>query len=454
MWVNPRVARHRILVVDDSDTIRSSMAAFLRADGFDVVEGANIAAALEACLSGQLDAAVVDYVLPDGTALDLLPKLRESGVPVPVVVLTGHGSIDLAVRTIKEGAEHFLTKPVELPALAVMLRRVIEGRRALRRELASKTAQGRKPPDPFLGTSSAIRKLEEEARVVLGSDSPILIHGETGSGKGVLAGWLHANGPRADEAFVDLNCAGLSTQFLETELFGHERGAFTGAVAAKVGLFEVAHRGTLFLDEIGDVDPAVQPKLLKVVEERRFRRMGDVRDRIVDVRLVAASHQDLSRLVRERKFRSDLFFRISTLPLEVPPLRSRPEDVPVIARRLLERIGSDLGKPGIELSPEAEASLKSYAWPGNVRELRNVLERAALLCKSGVLGRNDLRFTPGAEPASSAEFAVVSLQENERRYLEQVLKSAGGRVEDAAKALGIPRSSLYEKLKRHGISRS
>jgi len=450
-------AKNRILVVDDSETIRTSVSAFLRNAGFEVAEGGTCAAAQEQLASNQFDAAVMDYVLPDGTALDLLPRLREGGSAVPVVVLTGHGSIDLAVRAIKEGAEHFLTKPVELNALAVVLKRVIEGRRALRKEQAVRAAQGgRKAPDPFLGKSAAIRKLEEEARVVLASDSAILIHGETGSGKGVLAGWLHANGPRADEPFVDLNCAGLSPQFLETELFGHERGAFTGAVAAKVGLFEVAHRGTLFLDEIGDVDPAVQPKLLKVVEERRFRRLGEVRDRVVDVRLIAASHQDLQKLVQEKKFRSDLYFRISALPLEVPPLRTRQEDVPVIAGQLLARIGADLGQPELKLSADAEGALMAYRWPGNVRELRNVLERAALLARGrGEVTPADLRFSTTPEPsASSGEFQVVSLQENEKRYLEQVLRSTGGRVEDAAKALGLPRSSLYEKIKRLGIAPS
>jgi DNA-binding NtrC family response regulator len=440
----------RVLLVDDSETIRSSVGEYLRHEGYAVVEGSSCASALDAAAAGQLDAAVIDYALPDGTALDLLPKLRDAGVPV--IVLTGHGSIELAVRTIKDGAEHFLTKPLELSTLTVVLRRVIEARRALRKQLAVRSAEGRAAADPFLGESAAIRKLKEEAQVVLGSDSPILIHGETGSGKGVLAGWLHAHGPRAEEAFVDLNCAGLSPQFLETELFGHERGAFTGAIAAKLGLFDVANRGTLFLDEIGDVDPVVQPKLLKVVEERRFRRLGDVRDRAVDVRLVAATHQDLQRLVREHRFRSDLFFRINALPLEVPPLRARPEDVPIIAERLLERIGADLGRPHLRLGAGAEEALRGYRWPGNIRELRNVLERGALLAKDDEIGSAALRFTSGGEPSSDG-FSVVSLRENERRYLERVLRSTGGRVEDAARALGVPRSSLYEKLKRHGLGR-
>jgi len=295
---------------------------------------------------------------------------------------------------------------------------------------------------------------------VLRSDSPVLINGPTGSGKGVLAAWLHENGPRADEAFVDLNCAGLSPQFLESELFGHERGAFTGAVAAKQGLFEVAHKGTLFLDEIGDIDPTVQPKLLKVVEERRFRRLGEVRDRMVDVRLIAATHQDLAAQVREKKLRSDLYFRINTLPLAVPALSERQDDVPLLARQLLSRIGADQGRPGLKLSNAAELALQNHSWPGNVRELRNVLERAALYCRGDQLEREHLRFGTlelEAEPAPlqpAAPGPVVSLAENEKRYLTQVLQAMNGRVEDAARALGVPRSSLYDRLRRHGITLS
>jgi DNA-binding NtrC family response regulator len=443
----------RILLVDDSASIRLSVRAFLEDAGFAVSEADSCAVALEQLVSQPPDAAVIDYILPDGTALDILPKKGD----VPVVLLTAHGSIDLAVRAIKEGAEQFLTKPVELPTLKVVLERAMEGRRVRRRAEAVKAAKGRRAIDPFVGESAAIKKLEEEARVTLQSDSPVLINGPTGSGKGVLAAWLHENGPRGEEAFVDLNCAGLSPTFLESELFGHERGAFTGAVAAKPGLFDVAHRGTLFLDEIGDVDAAVQPKLLKVVEERRFRRLGEVRDRSVDVRLIAASHANLPELVREKKFRSDLFFRISTLPLYVPPLAERREDVPLLAERLLAPVASDVGKPGLRLSKEAEKALQAYSWPGNVRELRNVLERAALLCKDLEVGREHLRLgdlepTPLADAPPDAPLEIVSLAENEKRYLEQVLKRMGGRVEDAARALAIPRSSLYDRLRKHGIT--
>ena len=391
----------KILIVDDEPGIRFGVRDFLESEGLEVEEADTIASAERVVRDWHPDAVVLDHMLPDGTALDLLPRLREIDATLPVVVLTGHATIDLAVRAVKEGADQFLAKPVELPALLVMVQRLLESQREKRRQIAGRARQAREAVDPFTGTSAAIRALAEQARRIVATSSPILIEGETGSGKGVLARWLHRNGPRADEPFVDMNCAGLSRDFLETELFGHEKGAYTGAVASKQGLLEVAHRGVMFLDEIGDLDPQVQPKLLKVLEEKRFRRLGEVRDRQVDVQLVAASHQNLPQLVQERKFRGDLYFRISTIPLRVPSLRERPEDIPILGRQILEGFASDLGRRGLQLSPEAERALCGYSWPGNVRELRNVLERALLLCGRDVLEPGDLRFEgPGATPGA------------------------------------------------------
>jgi DNA-binding NtrC family response regulator len=450
----------KILIVDDEPGIRFGVRDFLEREGLDVEEADSCAAAEKAVREFHPDAIVLDHMLPDGTALELLPKIREIDTTLPVVVLTGHATIDLAVRAVKEGADQFLAKPVELPALLVMLRRLLESQREKRRQAAGRARQAREAVDPFTGTSAAIRRLAEDARKVAASSSPILIQGDTGSGKGVLARWLHRNGPRADEAFVDMNCAGLSREFLETELFGHEKGAYTGAVSSKQGLLEVAHRGVVFLDEIGDLDPQVQPKLLKVLEEKRFRRLGDVRDRQVDVQLVAASHQNLPQLVQEKKFRSDLYFRISTIPLRVPALRERAEDIPVLARQLLAGLANDLGRRGLRLSTEAERALTSYAWPGNVRELRNVLERAALLCSRDTLEASDLRFEnasvlqPRSESPTTAEAegSHVTLEELERIHIERVLRELGGRVTEASQRLGIPRSTLYQKIKRYGIA--
>ena len=442
--------RSSILVVEDEPAVRFGIRDFLESEGYTVDEAESCRTAEAAWGTTRPDAMILDYSLPDGTALELLPRLKALDPTVPIVILTGHGSIDLAVRAIQQGADHFLTKPVEMPALVVILKRLIERQRDRKRQLARSSHEARHAIEPFLGSSPTIRRLAEDARRFLSSESTILVLGETGSGKGVLASWLHRNGPRAEEAFVDLNCASLSKDLFESELFGHEKGAFTGASAAKPGLLEAAHHGTFFLDEIGDMDPSVQPKLLKVLEEKRFRRLGDVRDRQVDVRLIAATHQDLLHLVRENRFRSDLYYRISTITLSVPPLRERLEDIEAVASRLLEGIAGDLGRGEMSLSPEALERLRAYAWPGNIRELRNVLERAVLLCEGHVLDRGDLRFEERA-PAPEAD-GDVTLVEMERRHIERALREEHGKVEAAARRLGIPRSSLYEKIRRLGLT--
>jgi DNA-binding NtrC family response regulator len=440
------MADDRILVVEDEPVVRFGICDFLESRGFSVREAVSLEQARASFQRERPDAIVVDYALPDGNALDLLAEIHGIDPRLPVVVLTGHGTIDLAVRAIKEGAENFLTKPVELPALVVVLERALENQRNRRRQAARQSGRNHEEVNPFVGTSAAVRELAREAAVALRSEGPILIQGETGSGKGVLARWLHEQGSRRDEPFVDLNCAGLSRDFLESELFGHTRGAFTGAVNEKKGLFEVAHRGTLFLDELGDLDPAVQPKVLKVIEDKRFRRLGEVADRQVDVFLIAATNQDLTGLAREGKFRNDLLFRINTIPLAVPPLRERREDIVPLALRLLEQLGRDLGRPGARLATGALEALRDYSWPGNVRELRNVLERALLRAEEKEIHPSDFRFAPTlAEPSVAG--GGQTLIELEKQQIERVLREERGRVVHAARRLGIPRSTLYQKIK-------
>lgn len=448
------MARNKILIVDDEAGLRFGVRDYLELKGYEIDEADSCESAQLLFRSSRPDVVIADYLLPDGTALDLIPRLREIDAGIPLLILTAHGSIDLAVRAIKEGAEQFLTKPLELPALLVILKRILENRRNLNKQLANKSREVRTAINPFVGTSAAIRTLAEQARKLLSTDSPILILGETGSGKGVLARWIHANSARSEEAFVDLNCAGLSRDLLETELFGHEKGAFTSATTSKQGLFEVAHRGTIFLDEIGDVDLQIQPKLLKVLEEKRFRRVGDVRDRQVDVRLLAATHQDMTTLIAEKRFRDDLYFRINTLPLTFPALRNRREDIPVIAEYLLDKFAADLGRGEMKLSDECMDALQSYSWPGNVRELRNVIERAVLLSEQKSLGLKDLHFEGRAGAKAGYAHANLTLMEVERQHIEHVLTEENGSVERAAKRLGVPRSSLYEKLKRHRLTSS
>ncbi|MHC9140917.1 sigma-54-dependent transcriptional regulator [Pseudomonas aeruginosa] len=444
------MARTRILIVDDEDSIRFGMRGFLESRGYGVVDADSCQRARELFQASPPDVAVIDYRLHDGSALDLLRDFRRLEPDVPVIVLTAYGSIDLAVQAIKEGAEQFLTKPIEMPALHAILKRLLDNRRLQRQQRIVVTREQRERIDPLFGESPAIRALAEQVDKVMGSDSPILILGETGTGKSLLAKWLHLHGPRADEPFVDLNCAGLSPDFLETELFGHEKGAFTGATASKPGILEIADGGTVFLDEIGDVDPRVQPKLLKVLEEQRFRRLGAVREREIDIRLIAATHQDLAGKVKERTFRSDLYFRISSIPLSMPALRERKEDIPALARTLLARLADAPGR-SVRLGEDAEQALCGYAWPGNIRELRNVLERAVLLRNGDTIARRDLRFESTPLQDVQVGDTGLTLQQVERQHIERVLREVGGKVEQAALRLGIPRSTLYQKIKVHGI---
>ena len=437
--------------MDDEPGVLLGLRRFLEVKGFDVDEAHGCREAEAAFAASPPDVAIIDEKLPDGSGVALLPRLHALQPAVPAIMLTGHGSIELAVRAIKEGAEQFLTKPVDLQALLVLLQRLVEGRQIRQKELAARPRESQQPIDPFLGVSPAIARLREEATRLLESDRPVLVQGETGTGKGVLARWLHDHGPRRQEAFVDLNCAGLSRDLLDSELFGHEPGAFTSAHKSKQGLLDVAHRGTLFLDEIGDLDLTVQPKLLKVLEEQRFRRLGDVRDRVVDVRLIAATHQDLGRLMQERKFREDLFFRISTLPLSIPPLRTRRQDIPRLAGAVLERCALELGRGAVALGAEAMADLEAYDWPGNIRELRNVLERALLVSSQATLTPHSLRFGFAPASAASRDEPTGTLAQLEQAHIARVFELEKRRVESTARRLGISTSSLYERLRRYGI---
>lgn len=447
----------RILLVEDEQHVRQMIANFFRASEFVVEEADSCAAAYQTFQSARPDIALLDYHLPDGDALGLLPKLRELEPSIPIIVMTGYGSVELGAALIKGGVEQCLSKPMELQALGVAVQKTLENKRNQQKQIASRNNRKRVSIDPFLGESDAIRTLALDAIRVAHSNSPVLLRGETGSGKGVLANWLHENSDRCEEAFVDLNCAGLSREFLETELFGYEKGAYTGAINSKPGLLEMAHRGTLFLDEIGDVDPMVQPKLLKVVEEKRFRHLGDVRDRFVDVRLIAATHQDLVQAIADKQFRSDLYFRVSTLQITIPPLRERVADIPVIAEDLLKRFSMELGRPPKQLCGKVIDRLKAHPWPGNIRELRNVLERAVLYSEKQTLGADDLRFEENPTRPHHHYDSKLTLAELERLHIERVLEEEMGQVASAAVRLGIPKSTLYQRIKtfrkdRNGVA--
>jgi len=447
----------RVLLVEDEASVRFAVARFLRRKGFDVSESASCAEAFGMMESSRFDAAVLDFALPDGDALQILDWISKRDVELPTIVLTGHGSIDLAVRAVRKGAQQFLTKPVELPALVTILERMIGHHRNHRLVRAGRVRASGSTEDPFRGESTAIQELAKEARIVAESNRPVLIEGETGTGKGVLSRWLHEASPRVGDPFVDVNCASLTQSLLESELFGYEKGAFTGADARKVGLIEAADGGTIFLDEIGDLDLGNQPKFLKVLEEGQLRRMGSTSNRRIDVRLIAASHHDLPALCRESRFRTDLYYRISTLTLRVPALRERAEDIPVLSRYLLQRCSMELGRPGLEFTDRALDRLVRHGWPGNIRELKNVIERAALLADRSAIDNKDLRLGSRLEePAGGAddETLSLSLAELQKLHIQRVLAAHNGNVQRTAEVLGIARSTLYQRLREFGLGDS
>ena len=453
------VAANRILVVDDDPVIRFGISNFLGTKDMEVYEAENVRRARAQFEAASPDAAILDFSLPDGDGLELLEHFKSVDEDLPVIVLTGQGSIELAVRAIKQGAEQFLVKPIELPALHTLLLRAMDNKRHRQHTLISQSKAKREQLDPFVGESKAIRNLRHTAMRLVTTMSPILLQGETGTGKGVLAKWIHDNSDRKDAGFMDLNCAGLEREFLETELFGHVKGAFTGAIQAKPGLLEVADRGTVFLDEIGDMDLPVQPKLLKVLETRQFRRLGDVRDRTVDIRLISATHRDLKELVRQQRFREDLFFRINIIPIRIPPLRERPEDIPRLANEILSRITAERGWGEISLDERAMQLLECYPWPGNIREMRNVLERAAQIAQHSPLTVRDLELqyagkaSTGSTPKAFPMETSLTMRQLEARYIEFVLAEEEGSIDKAAKRLGISRSSLYTKVKAKEVER-
>jgi DNA-binding NtrC family response regulator len=442
------VSKHRILLIEDDQGVRFGMRTYLQAHGFELEEAEDCHSARNAFSTFRPDVVVADYRLPDGNALELLEYFQRVDSTVPLIILTAYGSIELAVEAMRRGAQNFLTKPVELPSLLLEVERVLEQRRAC--SVSKTAAVPSSPLDPFLGVSEAIKTLAHNAKRIKDADSPILIEGETGVGKGVLARWLHEHGPRHAAPFIDVNCGGLKSEFLEADLFGHVKGAFTGAVATKPGLVEEADGGTLFLDEIGDLAPSIQPKLLKVVEEHRFRSLGGVREKTSNVRLIAATHRSLCRMVAEGAFREDLYYRLHTLPLHVPPLRQRPEDISAIAEYLLGELNIVTRRQAV-LLPGALEVMRQYAWPGNIREMRNVLERTILLTEQDRFGARDLVFTPLPVVRNGPDFSGMTLREIERRAVEAVLEEEGGRVSRAAQRLDIPRSTLYQKLKEWKI---
>ena len=457
-------AAPRILIVDDDPSVREALGMLFEREGWSVFRAETGEDALAAARRTPIELALLDLRLGKENGLDLLPQFKSLRPEMSVIVITAVGTIEAAVEAMRRGADNFVVKPVDPPRLLAIVAKGLESQ-GLRRKTLQLERASRTPP-PFLpGASATMRDVLRMAEIVATRDTTVLIVGETGTGKGLLARRIHDLSPRRARPFVELNCAGLQKDLTESELFGHERGAFTGAAERKIGLFEAAHEGTLFLDEIGEMEPAIQAKLLKVLEEKRFRRVGGLAEIEVDVRLVAATHRDIERDAAEGRFRRDLLYRLNVFTIPIAPLRDRPEDVRPLAQHFLGQYHVPAG-PAPRIASHGESLLREYRWPGNVRELRNVIERAAILCAGGAEIRPEHLplLTPGGSPAPlrSAPAPPVRaasqadpprrMQEAERELLETALRSHGGNVRAAARELGISRGTLYRKAKKYGIA--
>jgi DNA-binding NtrC family response regulator len=438
-----------VFVVDDDPSIREALGSLLRSAGLGV---RTFASAQEFLTSQRPDVPsclVLDVRLPGLSGLDLQQELAKAGVQIPIIFITGHGDIPMSVRAMKAGALEFLTKPFEDEDLLDAIQQGIARHRRARQQRQDIPQHNF---EEVVGKSTALMELLKQVEVVAPTDSTVLILGETGTGKELIARAIHNISSRRNRPFVKLNCAAIPSGLLESELFGHEKGAFTGAVVRKVGRFELAHGGTLSLDEVGDIPLELQPKLLRVLQEQEFERLGSTRTQRVDVRLVAATNRDLSQMVEERQFRGDLYFRLNVFPLRIPPLRSRAEDIPLLVRHFVDTYALRLGKQIQTIPDEVMEALCHYPWPGNIRELQNFIERAVILSVGNELRPSLAELERKVETAGAAS----TLEEAERQHILQALKETKGVIggpRGAAARLGLKRTTLLSKIERLGIPR-
>ena len=447
----------QILVVDDEEVMCESMAAWLREDGYRVDTAARGRQAVD--MATQTDYAIyfIDLKMPGGMdGIETLMEIHRIHPEASVVIITAYATVDTAIQAMKEGAQEYIVKPCNPQEISLLVTRIIKVRRLQREnEILRRRLSGRWHFHDLISKSPRMQEVFGLVKDVTSLRSTVLITGESGTGKELIARALHFSGERADRPFVGVSCAALTESLLESELFGHEKGAFTGAAERRKGKFELASGGTIFLDEIGDISPKVQVDLLRVLQERRFFRVGGSEEVSVDVRIVAATHVDLAEAVKAGRFRDDLYYRLNVVAIPLPPLRDRQEDVPLLARSFLERLSNELGKEAEDLSEGALKALLAHRWPGNVRELENAVERALVTAKGRVLTEEDFAFLrPVSEAAPGWSVPThLPLADVEKTVIAATLKRNEGNVKETALVLGIDRSTLYDKLKRYGIER-
>lgn len=457
----------KILIVDDEAFIRENVERILGDEGFQVCSAATGSEARDIVASEEIDLALLDLNLGNEDGLELLKSLKEIDPELLVIIITGYGSVESAVESLKMGAFHYMKKPFKSDALRLIVKLALKTQ-TLRREVRNlRRADGFLPgSDPFIGRSKAFEEVVAQVREIARIPSTVLITGESGTGKELVARAVHNLSDRKDAPFIAINCASMPATLLESELFGHEKGAFTGAMNRKSGLLEEAQHGTVFLDEIGEMDMAMQAKLLRVLQERTIRRVGGVKDLPIDVRVIAATNRNLKRRIEEGSFREDLFYRLNVFPIHIPPLRDRIEDIAPLAMFFLDHFSRAFGRNFREVSPEAATLMVRYSWPGNIRELRNAMERICIMRPGPTLLPEhlpqELRETVAAEPPQSAEAAPLAalapemgLEEAvcalEKNLIMQALQKTGGNVLQTAINLKVPRGTLRYKMDKYGL---
>ena len=452
-----------ILVVDDEEAIRSSLSRMLQRENYQVDVAANPQEALVRLHGAQYGLVLTDVKMSGGSGLELVQTLKQVSPKSVSIVMTGYGTIEMAVQAMRVGAFDFITKPYEIERVLVAVKNAFERRRLqVENESLRKAVRRQYGPENLLGSSPAIMELQRLIAKVANTDSTVLIMGESGSGKELVASALHYQNLTRSGPFVPVNCGAIPENLLESELFGHERGAFTGAVASRPGRFELAHKGTLFLDEVGELTPALQVKLLRVLQEHSFERVGGTKTIAVDVRVIAATNRDLEQAVEDRQFREDLYYRLHVIPVMVPPLRTRVEDIPLLAQHFLDRVNRTKGSAVTALAPAVMETFLRYRWPGNVRELENMIERLVVLKKTGTIEMEDLpaRITSPKDtilpeqdivfPPEGVDLPGI-LDEFERQLITKALDLSNGVKSRAAQLLGLNRTTLVEKMKKKAM---
>ena len=444
-----------VLVADDDPSILEILKLGFRTKGYEVITASDGKSAIQAIEQSRPDLLVLDIEMPHLTGIEVLRHLRKDWPALPVVIMTAHGTISLAVEAMKEGATEFITKPFEMEQLLLVIQKALE-REGLRREVEILRNEVDSRYETISSVNTEMLRVLTTAQKAAQSDATILLLGESGVGKDLLARCIHAWSPRRNKIFTPVNCVALTEELLESELFGHEKGAFTGAHAQKLGKLEVAAGGTVFLDEIGDMKPALQAKLLRFLQNREFDRVGGTRSIKVDVRIVAATNRNLQQAVKDGAFRADLFFRLNVVSLTIPPLRNRQEDIPQLIERSLARLCRDMKRPMLHMSPSAMNKLVSYAWPGNVRELENAIERAVVLKTGNLLEPEDfalhsLELQQQKSPVNHLPFHD-SVEQHKVLIIRDALVKTGGSRAQAAELLGLQPTYLSRLIKQMNIS--